>query len=533
MNEQFEVGDGVMVRPGEIFDEFEADMSGWRGWIVDVDPEDGDLLIAWNAQTLRDIPETAVAALLQDEMDWTCMYVEPEAVLAWELPDEAIEEMLAVARARTAVYDLSFDDLTDNPLFEEMLEIDLGDRIFGGGAWEEDAPPFDLDEFLALLEIPPKEHEPIRRALGSGLETYYQDIYGYRKYGKQPMHLIRDRMGEPFIFGYGALEIWQRKRISLETKLKVCQYATEILNPGAEYGMPHGLVTILGHLAAAGALEVGRFFYVMMAMEYGGVGAFQRSIWQHGTTREAVLALLDWLAASEEFSDDEKSWWVWRWSLACDFDVHLVRAVAQDWLARETVPDDQKWQLCRGWLKEAEEIGTPPKAWQMMTAYMAGDRDQLAQLVQDVGGDLSDLPAPDEMPPPVDDREMGFMQEMLLERWRIGMVSPALKRLSIPKLVELGEGPLELVDELWDTPNEFDYDSIFGGIVEVLRTHAAALPPAELRQRVERGLAAGRVQARKRFHVLARELYGDEFLPLALQDNAKSLRDWAKKVQKK
>jgi len=50
---------------------------------------------------------------------------------------------------------------------------------------------------------------------------------------------------------------------------------------------------------------------------------------------------------------------------------------------------------------------------------------------------------------------------------------------------------------------------------------------------VEKGLGHGRVTVRKTYHLLARDLYGTEYLPQALQDSAKSLRTWAEKQMKK
>ena len=113
-------------------------------------------------------------------------------------------------------------------------------------------------------------------------DKYYYDIYGYDKYSKRPEFLIGERMGEPYIFGYGALEIIQHKRISKSTKFKVCQYVLSTTNLTYEYGVPYGLITFLGFLAAENELTAGTFWASTLALEYGGVGLFRQSMWTDG-----------------------------------------------------------------------------------------------------------------------------------------------------------------------------------------------------------------------------------------------------------
>jgi hypothetical protein len=56
--------------------------------------------------------------------------------------------------------------------------------------------------------------------------------------------MIKERLGEPYIFGYATVRILHHQDISARTKQKIAEYTVAITRPGGEYGMPHGL---LGH----------------------------------------------------------------------------------------------------------------------------------------------------------------------------------------------------------------------------------------------------------------------------------------------
>lgn len=541
MDEQkLQPGDSIIVRPGEQYEELNLDISGWRGRVMEVD-EDGDLLIAWDSQTLNEIPETAVAALLKDEIDWTCLYVDPGAVLPYE-PRGQVADALDVARLRCDVFGVNFDEITDNPLFYDLIDPDWDDDWDDewDDEWDEDwdddewapelpAPYFDLDQFLYSLEIPIEEHPHVRRALSKGLGQYFYDVYGRYEHGKEPANLIPNNMGVPFVFGYGVLAVIDHKQISQDTKVKICQYALATTNPVYKDGLAYGFVTLLGYLAETNELPLTLFQLGMITLEFGGVGSFRQSMWQFGTRREAVLALHDWLIAQPDISDDEKRFWVWRWSLESDFDPHLAKALANAWLAHPDVPDESKRQLCWAWLQESKEVGEPPQAWQVMKAFLSGNREKLEQLLAGMEG-AADLPLPEMMPPSADDGEDGLLFQLLHGPRDFSFIPAPLKRMAIPALARLGDDPQTVAEMFWGS-QDFEYyiDAVHNGIADLLREFQEQIAPAELRRLVEQGLNFGRVNVRKTFHALALELYGDEYLPQALEDNAKSLRTWAKK----
>lgn len=523
MAEQFHLGDSVMVRPGEKYLDLNLDMSGWRGWVVDIDFEDGDLLIAWDAQTLREMPEDGVFYFIVDEIDWTCMYVEPEALLPFE-PRSAPLDGLAVARERTTAHGLDFDVISNNPLFVDDMD---DDDEFG---FEPPLRPdyFDLDQFLYGLEIPTKEHPRVRKALAKGVGAYHYERYGRYPFGKQPADRIPLEMNVPFVFGFGVMEVLQRKQISRDTKIKVCLYALGSMEPSADDGLPFGMITILGRLAEWDALDFPLFRLGALGQEYGDIVTFGPSIWYFGTEREAVLALLDWLAAAAEIPDEEKLYWVWSWSLKCEYDAHLARAFARHWLALPNVPAVVKEALCWAWLRDADMVGTQPPEMKMMDALMAGDVSQVQALLDQLGLD-ADEALPDAAMPQIDPEEREMFSQMILMRRRGGLVPAPVKRLAIPTLARLGQDPLTVLEMFWDGDYDYYTDAIYGGMADLLREFQAQLPPDVLRSWVEKGLGQGRATVRKTFHVLARDLYGDAYLPQALDDSAKSLRTWAQK----
>lgn len=532
MDQPIQVGDSVILRPGERYEALQLDMSGWRGRVVEID-DDGELLIAWDSQTMREMPETAVASWLVAGIDWTCMTVESEAVLPYDARDD-VADSLQAARERFAAHGYVFDELTDNPLYDDLIDEAWDDEWAEDELWMPERPPyFDLDQFLYGLDIPTQEHPRIRSALSRGLGEYFRDRYGRYHYGKQPADQIPEYMAEPFVFGYGVLEVLARKQISRESKVKICQYALATMDPGDEDGLPYGLITILGFLAQEDALTPSLFQVGMVAQEFGGIGFLRRSIWPFGTDRDAVLALLDWLAATPDIDDEEKLYWVWRWSLQSEHDSHLVKALANHWLAKDNVPADVKETLCWAWLREADNVGAQPPALRLMDTFMAGDRDKLQQLLIEFGADPSDLPLPEQMPPDIDEDEEGLTFQLMHGLRRTTLVPAPLKRIAVPALARLGQDPLTVAEMFWEGDHDYYTDAIFGGIADLLREFQAQIPPDALRRLVEKGLANGRVSVRKAFHLLARDLYDGAYLPQAAGDRAKSLRTWAQKQMAK
>ena len=397
--------------------------------------------------------------------------------------------------------------------------------------YEPDFPAFELEQFLTDLGFPTKEHAGIRRGLGAGLEKYYYDIYGYHKYGRRPDFLIDERMQEPHIFGYGALEILKNKRVSTASKLKICQYAVENTEPDLENGVPYGLITLLGFMAAEDELPGLYFYKGMLALQFGVSGTFFRPIWMEGGTKETLISLVDWLGANEEIAEEEELWWIWQLGGHSDGKPHLGKPMASHWLARPEVSDELKESLCWAWLLDDEQVGEPPVVWLLMAAIMNGDLEQIKEILENTGIDPEELPLPDldDLPLQEDKGEFDFSLEFYRQRRYFLFTPPFIKRLAIPALVRLGEDFEELAETFWDNDREYDRDALNAGIADVLEEFNDRFPPAQMRQWIERGINYSRAATRKRFYALSTEYYGNEYLERALEDNAKSIRTWAAK----
>lgn len=528
---QFKFGDSVAVKAGEQFEEFELDMSGWQGRVADFDDDNGLLQIVWDSQTLREMPEWAIQRWIEAEIDWTSLFVQPDILKSVPARDNE-DDWIPVARERFAAHGIDMDEVVWNPFFDDFDWEEGDDESFEFE--EENDEPFDLERFLAEREIPEKEHASIRRCLSVGLGKYYYDVYGYDKYGKRPEFLIEERMGEPYIFGYGALEIIHHKRISKTTKFKVCQYVLSTLNPGYEYGVPYGLITFLGFLAAENNLPTGAFLMSMLALEYGGVGLFRRPLWMEGATQEALISLADWIAAHGKMAESEKTWWIWKMTINCEYEPHLGKALANHWLDKPEISAESKRELCWGWLTNEQEVGTPPLAWRLMEAHQMGDLDQIKQLLEEAGIDpeQAPLPGPDEMPPPPGEDEVDLLFD-LLRGPRFVIVPGYLRRLAVPALVRFGEELEGVVETVWNEEQEYFSDAKNKGVADAIEEFHDHVPADTLRRLIERGIQHNRATTRKPFYALSTKFYGNEYLEQALKDNAGSIRTWARKKLKK
>jgi hypothetical protein len=363
-----------------------------------------------------------------------------------------------------------------------------------------------------------------------GLGEYYLDIYGYHKFGERPDFLIDERMHEPHIFGYGAMEILGHKRISQHSKLKVCAYLFETIEPDYENGVPYGLLTALGHLAAENSLSRQQFLKGVLALEYQNLGMFHRPIWTEGATTGALVALADWLAACPDMNSEEKTWWAWKLSVKCDSMPHLGKGFATRWLDKEEISAESKLALCRAWLTDDKRFGVPPLEWSLAAALQMGNLTEAKRLIQEAGIDPRQvpLPSPEELPPAVDEEPDPFVR-MLRSPQHYFLIPTYLKRLAIPAVVRFGEDLMDVIDAYWGAGDTYDADALGNGVADAIQEFHQQLAPDILRRLVEQGIQHNKATVRKTFYALSMQFYGGELLEQALEDNAKSIRNWAGK----
>lgn len=516
----FDLNACVAMKKGEHLEAYDVEISGWQGRVINVD-EEGDLYLLWDSQTLQQIPDELVAQMIEEGVDWTGLIVEPEAVRPAAERDDP-EDWEAVARERYAEHGVDMDSI-----------ISLRDSEWTEAlAYSEAEELPDLDELLSELDVPEEEQQLVWRCLAEGVEAYFGDLYGH-DHGLERDFLIGERASEPYVVGYGALEVIEHAEISTRTKAAICTYALGLMNPSLDHGVPYGLLTLVGFLAAEGYLTPPMLVVSMMALQFSSFGFFRRAQWLEGATTEAVEALVDWLVEDEEMTDEQKLWVVWQISIRCDGAPHIGKALANRWLGKEEVAAEDKREVCWAWVTEEEDVGHAPVAWQLMEAYMAGDEERLEEVIRESGIDPAEAPLPlaemtQETEGDEDDDIFAFLAGL-----RDFILMPAyLKRLAIPELVRYGED-LELVAEtVWEAKGEYYGEAVNRGVADAIEEFHDRLSQETLRRLIERGINHGRATTRKPFYELSTRFFGDEYLAQALEDNAKSVRQWAARVKK-
>jgi hypothetical protein len=398
---------------------------------------------------------------------------------------------------------------------------------------------FDLKEFYKELGIPKKEQDAVTACLTLGLEHYYRHIYGYDKYGERPEFLIAERMYEPYIFGFGAVEVVRHDSLSLETRLKIIQYTFQHIDATAEYGIPHGLPILISFLAGAGILGPALFRSLMITATFGG------QLFDDWELIE-VRWLFEWLINKADIPDSERLWWLWH-ICGNGESPQVCKTLSEGLLAHTALSTKDKLALCNAWLTDSP-AGEPPAQWEAMQALMRGDVDAFETHLAEAG-----LPPPEVLPSrEAIEAEYDSAIEALLEKDDDGdepasmplhllrhmLVGPlgvmpltpgALKRVAIASLPALGEDPLKVCKKYLDSDRDYYADAVNQAVAGVIRTYHHRMPEKEVRALVERGLEIGGAPTRKTYYQLGADLFGDPFMKRAEKDSAKSIREWAAK----
>jgi hypothetical protein len=116
-----------------------------------------------------------------------------------------------------------------------------------------------------------------------------------------PLHLITEafmetKLSSPYIFGYALVAILSNRRLSRLTKIKVCQYALDQMDPLEGEGIPYGLVNMLAFLAREGMLVMPVFGLLLFMLDYTRRGLFTSYNWLEDLSDKSELVdLLTWL----------------------------------------------------------------------------------------------------------------------------------------------------------------------------------------------------------------------------------------------
>jgi hypothetical protein len=396
---------------------------------------------------------------------------------------------------------------------------------------------FDLKRFYRQLQIPAPEQALVADCLERGLKSYYRCVVGLGK--KVAGGGLKERLQQPYVFGFGVVEMLREPALSAETCLKSVGWALEQIDVEAEYGTPHGLPVMLSYLARFGRLEVPVFRSVMIAADFEGA-LFDD--WQFDEVHE----LLNWTLEGSNLPASERLWWVWYITLHCE-PTAVCRSLAETLLAHAALTPADKRALCKAWLDDSA-VGTPPAQWEAMQAMLRGDVEAFARYSAEAG-----MPVPEKLPsaaeleadfdtaldalldsddgvePPL--LPVAMFRRMLVGPMGIVPLTPLVyRREALFALAGLGEEPLALCQRYLDSARgELHSDAINQGVADVLAAYAQQMPLDEVRTLVERGVAASSAPTRKAFYQLGSDLFGEDYAARAAADPAKLVRDWAAK----
>jgi hypothetical protein len=108
LNDNFELGDSVVVDDEVDHPDLDYDISGWQGRVIDVEFGDevfGTLIgVEWDSITLRNLPREFIEEADEAGIDWTQAYLLPEALIATQPRDEQ-DDVTRVSEALSDRYE--------------------------------------------------------------------------------------------------------------------------------------------------------------------------------------------------------------------------------------------------------------------------------------------------------------------------------------------------------------------------------------------------------------------------------------------
>lgn len=367
---------------------------------------------------------------------------------------------------------------------------------------------FNIKQFFKELAVPKAEQAEVKGCLVRGVASYYDHIYGYDKYGEYPVYMVAERMYEPYIFGFGAVEVVRRSTLSHETQLKVVQYTLQQTCPNEEYGIPHGLPALLSFLARVNALELPVFTWIM---QIASIEGHLFDDWQ----KEEVYSLVNWLIDNVSILESEKLWWLWYVSSQCD-KPQMGKPLAEYLLQHPVLSVELKRNLCYAWLSE-EPVGEPPEFWQNFQERLHSDAEGLMSTLM---LDTTENYQPSEI-------SVSMLQTMLIRGFMV--VMPYLKRQAVVGLVHLGEDPLSVCQTHLNTQSSSYAEAINLAVADIIREYHQTMPKETVRQLINKALKIRSINSLKAFYQLGADLFGSEYWKRAQNDTAKSIQTWAAK----
>lgn len=382
---------------------------------------------------------------------------------------------------------------------------------------------FNIQQFFTALEIPATEQPIVQDCLVRGLATYYRHLYGYDKYGSYPEFLINERMYEPYIFGFGAVQVVRHPHLSLATQQHIVKYTLQQIDPTEEFGVPCGLLSLLGFLARSHLLEASTFRAVLIIV-FTSSNHSEFEDWE----KSDLFSLLEWLLGSGHISSEEQIWWLQALATYLK-NPHLGQAFV-DYILQHFAPsNDWKQEMCRAWLSE-HAAGQIPIEIQVLTANLQSDESALESMLMGHGLELAAESNGTQL---IVSDNYGIRTAMLLKGQIYPLTLPSVRRKAIVALVRFGADPLTVCQTYFSMDHHEWVQSFNQGVADILLAYRSQIPAEAARQFVEQGIHHAKVATRKVFFRVGYELFGASYLTRAQTEKTKSIRDWALKQQAK
>ena len=177
--ETFKLGQTVRINDGIKDDELDVDISGWQGSIVELDPDEKMMLIAFDSITLREMGLDYIERCEEEGMDWAQYYIGYDDVTLAPARDTAadVENAAAELAAQAGWAYLGEEGRAINAV---LADIDIEDELAQMHAWRDYFAKCLTFPFKAVVDEAQRGRSPVRagdRVTVLALEDA-DDLYG-------------------------------------------------------------------------------------------------------------------------------------------------------------------------------------------------------------------------------------------------------------------------------------------------------------------------------------------------------------------
>jgi hypothetical protein len=171
--QDLEVGDSGVVRPGVKDPTTDDEIGGWQGRITEIEPSDkyGQLVcIAWDSLTLKEMPGDMIRRFEQEGLDWQLMYLAADELLPAQ-PRDSKRDVKKVVVDLFDEHGWAYLGEQGDRIQEVLRDADQDDPLEPFEAWSDHLGQHLHFPFLAeVYELP--ERGPLR----SGEHVWVQRI---------------------------------------------------------------------------------------------------------------------------------------------------------------------------------------------------------------------------------------------------------------------------------------------------------------------------------------------------------------------